>query len=92
MMKGSTSTYYIFGYLNYNGYSADRFETPEEAESACIESMKKRKAEGWEVSDQCIVRVERLRISDEFMVIKEQETKTTVLVINKNCAEESTEK
>jgi hypothetical protein len=81
-------TYYTYGNADYNGLSADRFDTKEEAERDCIDRMKERKEAGFTVSDQAIIRVEWITIRDEFTTLKAQETKTTIETINKHYVED----
>lgn len=89
MQKGNITTYYLYGNTNYNGYSSDRFDTIEDAREACIDSMKETKEKGFTVSNKAIIRVEHIIISDEFAVLKKQETWTTVETINKHYVEEN---
>ena len=91
MKKANTTTNFTYGDTRFSWTSADRFETAEEARTACIESMKEEHSKGFTVTDRVIIRLDYVRIFDEFMVISEQKTKTSVEIINKHCAEEGDE-
>ena len=88
MKKANTHTYFTYCDSKFAWTCGDKFETAEEASTACIESMKEEHSKGFKVQDRVIVRIDWIRIFDELIVISEQCTKTTVEIINKNCAEE----
>lgn len=88
MKTAITNTTYTFGERSFNGWSCYIFETPEEAKAAAIESMKEKKAKGYTVTDQAIIRTDFLKVSDEFGCITEQTTRTCVEVILKSYVDE----
>lgn len=84
MTKVINQTHYVYGGLDQDGCSVNMFETAEDAKAACIESMKKAEAAGWNVLARAIIRVDRTKIYNDSMVISEQITKTTIEVISKS--------
>lgn len=91
MKKGIATTNFTYGDSKFSWTSADRFETAEEARTACIESMKEDHSHGFTVTDRVIIRNDYVKIFDEFMVISEQTTRTSIEIINKHCVEEGDE-
>lgn len=81
------NTYYTHGEVDYNGLSIHKYEDQESAVEGCIDRMKRAKAQGYTVTDQAIIRVDTHTIRDEFYVLLTQETRTTVEIVNRNCAE-----
>lgn len=88
MKKANTTTKFTYGDTRFYWTSGNSFETPEEARTACIESMKEEHSKGFAVTDRAIIRIDHVRIFDEFMVISEQTTKTSIEIINKHYVKE----
>ena len=91
MQKANTSTTFTYGDTNFYYISDERYATVEVAMTACIESMKRRHAHGFTVTNQAIIRVDYVKIFDELMVISEQTTKTVIETVDKHYVEEGDE-
>lgn len=86
--KVAIETYYVYADAKYSWHSTEHFEEQEDATDACIDRMREEKTQGYKVHPCAIIRVDHERVYDEFVVIKEQTTKTTVELISKQVVEE----
>ena len=82
--KVAIETWYMYAHPQHQWYSTEHYESQEAATDAALARMKSEIEKGYQPISLVIVRADRHRIYDEFMVISEQYTRTTVEMISKD--------